>query len=225
MTGYCHRTHRFRTLYLLYDHLTNALQDVPSHDKQCDYCTTPLSIDKAVKKFPCDHTVHRSCAVSIILSALSDSDHEGVAASKVSCPLCLALLFPALQREPKARASAKREATPDTLDKYCVTQALSIQRCDSISKKTGRSDVLVVPFRGKCQQEKQKSSNSHLALFGTSIETSKQPNIHHSQNQHNQGQIFNGKHQGTLNGAPAESLMQSLNIGGLSMSKSSCNHP
>ena len=103
----------------LYEHLTNALPDVPSCLEQCAYCTVALSIDRSAKQFPCGHVIHKSCAVSVILSALSDSGSEGIAASKITCPFCPSednvssdqpsLLFPALQREPKTKSAATKQ--------------------------------------------------------------------------------------------------------------------
>ena len=103
-------------------------------------------------KFPCSHIVHRSCAVSIILSALAESDNEGVAASKITCPFCDSdtLLFPTLQREPKDRTEQKQvaESRPkptditnltEALAKCKVTEALSVNGYGNASCKASNS--------------------------------------------------------------------------------------
>ena len=171
----------------LHEHLCNALPEVGSSlDKTCDFCSVPLSIDKTARVFPCEHTVHHSCAASIILSALSQSECEGIAVSKIVCPFCSGgnengakstLLFPKLQREPKTRATAQKEIGQPR-DKPCdvtnvigafdncnVTEAFSVRSCHGINNTTSSST------------EKTKENN-HL---GSVLSLPTQNNLSHTQ--------------------------------------------
>lgn len=160
----------------LYEHLTNALPDVLSccQEKKCDYCTTNLSIDRTAKQFPCGHLVHKSCAVSIILSALSDSESEGTAASKIACPFCPSdqpiLLFPALQREPKTKAVTKEcQSKPKSSDamalsltpkKSSIAEALSIIGSNAVSKQI-RANHQDEPLSAMSKNQDVKPSSRH----------------------------------------------------------------
>jgi hypothetical protein len=147
----------------LYEHLTNALPDVPSCLEECAYCTVALSIDRSAKQFPCGHVVHKSCAVSVILSALSDSGSEGIAASKITCPFCPSednvssdqpsLLFPALQREPKTKSAATKqecESKPKpsenlNLKKPSIEEALLIKGSNAVATQVRANDMSAKP--------------------------------------------------------------------------------
>ena len=64
----------------LHEHLVNALPDIATSDysgQKCKYCSISLSVDRTAKQFPCpsQHIVHRTCAMSILLSALSASEY------------------------------------------------------------------------------------------------------------------------------------------------------
>mmetsp|Transcript_16282 Transcript_16282/g.29528 ORF Transcript_16282/g.29528 Transcript_16282/m.29528 type:complete len:610 (-) Transcript_16282:867-2696(-) len=104
----------------LHEHLLNALPEILTSDypgQKCPYCSISLAVDRTARQFPCrpsQHIIHQTCAVSILLSALSASECEGSAVGSIVCPFCpvsdakSALLFPSLQREPERDQPARK---------------------------------------------------------------------------------------------------------------------
>ncbi|KAL3773209.1 hypothetical protein ACHAWO_006331 [Cyclotella atomus] len=116
----------------LYEHLTNALPDVPSCLEQCAYCTVALSIDRSAKQFPCGHVVHKSCA-------------------EVKGSLQPSLLFPALQREPKTKSAVTKqecESKPkpsENLKKPSIEEALLIKGSNAVATQVRANDMSAKP--------------------------------------------------------------------------------
>ena len=170
----------------LHEHLCKALPAVnSSHEKKCDFCTIPLSVDITARVFPCGHTVHHSCAASIILSALSESECEGIAVNQVTCPFCLVdnesgakstLLFPLLQREPKTRSTARKKINPPKEKPCDVTNVISaIDNCNLanvFSVRSCRGNYNIISSSTKRAKENRRA-------LPTRDKHTKQPNSAH----------------------------------------------
>lgn len=174
----------------LYEHLCDALPELPScSGEKCHHCSIPLSIDWVAKQLQCGQVVHRSCAISIILSALSESDCEGSAVTRITCPLCgeaqegERLLFPMLEREPKAKTAKRKESKPapsDVTNLSTTLSKLSIHGFGTTAAKSKENNhtglVHSLPAEDTLQNEEQLSISHLPTLSRISLEPQKQNN-------------------------------------------------
>uniref|UniRef100_A0A7S2KPK2 Anaphase-promoting complex subunit 11 n=1 Tax=Leptocylindrus danicus TaxID=163516 RepID=A0A7S2KPK2_9STRA len=92
---------------LMHHHLALALPSEEIHsfstDTQCSVCSCPLSAQKSIKRFPCNHVGHESCTINLLMDLQNDNIAEA------SCRKCSAPLFPSLQRKPSIKSSIMKK--------------------------------------------------------------------------------------------------------------------
>lgn len=168
----------------LHEHSVNAIREVPTSDsgQRCDFCSISLAVDRTAKQFPCQHIVHRTCAMNILLSALSNCDYEGEGAplGALVCPICPSLtvddekstnlLFPSLREPEEQNESIIRPSKEKSVSKSKPTPPCDVTNLSIAHGKSTKGDnVSIMPclsITGVCQSSTIVAIRSANSQFG-----------------------------------------------------------